>query len=216
MTRAMRARTPAADYLQTRGGDKLDALVVSHYHSDHANGVPELLRRVEVDLLLLPDVEEGDPLREEILTLAAERGVEVRFVHSDTRLDFPGGQSLTVFPPLQSAGETNELGLCVLASAGDFDVLVPGDMSGQGEARLLAHTQLPKIEVLVAGHHGSATSTTQPLLDEIQPETAIISVGKNNRYGHPAQETLERLALAGTNIYRTDLQGTVTVRSGAD
>lgn len=206
----------AADYLQTRGGDKLDALVVSHYHSDHANGVPELLRRVEVNLLLLPDVEEGDPLREEILTLAAERGVEVRFVHSDTRLDFPGGQSLTVFPPLQSAGETNELGLCVLASAGDFDVLVPGDMSGQGEARLLAHTQLPKIEVLVAGHHGSATSTTQPLLDEIQPETAIISVGKNNRYGHPAQETLERLALAGTNIYRTDLQGTVTVRSGAD
>ena len=123
---------------------------------------------------------------------------------------------MTVFPPLQSAGETNELGLCVLASAGDFDVLVPGDMSGQGEARLLAHTQLPKIEVLVAGHHGSATSTTQPLLDEIQPETAIISVGKNNRYGHPAQETLERLALAGTNIYRTDLQGTVTVRSGAD
>ena len=204
----------AADYLQTRGGEKLDALVVSHYHSDHANGVPELLRRVAVDLLLLPDVEEGDPLREEILTLAAERGIEVRFVCGDTHLSFPGGQRLTIFPPLQSAGETNELGLCVLASAGDFDVLVPGDMGGQGEERLLSHTRLPRVEVLVAGHHGSATSTTQPLLDEIQPETAVISVGKRNRYGHPAQETLERLALAGTDIYRTDLQGTVTVRSG--
>lgn len=62
---------------------------------------------------------------------------------------------------------------------------VPGDMSGQGEARLLAHTQLPKIEVLVAGHHGSATSTTQPLLDEIQPETAIISVGKTTAVATP-------------------------------
>ena len=204
----------AADYLQTRGGEKLDALVVSHYHSDHANGVPELLRRVVVDLLLLPDVEEGDPLREEILTLAAERGIEVRFVCGDTHLSFPGGQRLTIFPPLQSAGETNELGLCVLASAGDFDVLIPGDMGGQGEERLLSHTRLPRVEVLVAGHHGSATSTTQALLDEIQPETAVISVGKRNRYGHPAQETLERLALAGTDIYRTDLQGTVTVRSG--
>ena len=204
----------AADYLQTRGGEKLDALVVSHYHSDHANGVPELLRRVAVDLLLLPDVEEGDPLREEIVSLAAERGIEVRFVCGDTHLDFPGGQRLTIFPPLQSAGETNELGLCVLASAGDFDVLIPGDMGGQGEERLLSHTRLPRVEVLVAGHHGSATSTTQALLDEIQPETAVISVGKRNRYGHPAQETLERLALAGTDIYRTDLQGTVTVRSG--
>ena len=104
----------------------------------------------------------------------------------------------------------------MLASAAYFDVLIPGDIVGQGEERLLSHTQVARVEVLVAGHHGSATSTTQPLLDEIQPETAIISVGKNNRYGHPAQETLERLALAGTNIYRTDLQGTVTVRSGAD
>ena len=80
--------------------------------------------------------------------------------------------------------------------------------------RSLSHTRLPRVEVLVAGHHGSATSTTEALLDEIQPETAVISVGKRNRYGHPAQETLERLSLAGTDIYRTDLQGTVTVRSG--
>ena len=87
-------------------------------------------------------------------------------------------------------------------------------MGGQGEERLLSHTRLPRVEVLVAGHHGSATSTTQALLDVIQPETVVISVGKRNRYGHPAQETLERLALAGTDIYRTDLQGTVTVRSG--
>ena len=130
-------------------------------------------------------------------------------------VELDGGGALHLFAPL-GTGETNEEGLSVLATSGDFDVLITGDMGGEVEQLLLEHTQLPHVEVLVAGHHGSATSTTQPLLDEIQPETAIISVGKNNRYGHPAQETLERLALAGTNIYRTALQGTVTVRSGAD
>ena len=63
------------------------------------------------------------------------------------------------------------------------------------------------------GHHGSATSTTQALLEAVRPELAVISVGLDNRYGHPDPGTLERLAAAGAEIYRTDLQGTVTVRA---
>ena len=69
------------------------------------------------------------------------------------------------------------------------------------------------VELLVAGHHGSASSTSQALLNALQPETAILSVGRDNAYGHPAPETLERLERAGAEIYRTDRDGTVTVRT---
>ena len=203
----------AADYIQSLGRGRLDLLVISHYHADHANGVPQLLRRLEVGEIALPDVEEDSPLRREILALAEEQGCRVRFVRQDTRYDFGAGGALTLYPPLGQGTDTNELGLTALASAGDFDVLITGDMGGEVEELLLAHAQLPDVEVLAVGHHGSATSTTQALLEAVRPELAVISVGLDNRYGHPDPGTLERLAAAGAEIYRTDLQGTVTVRA---
>ncbi|MEA4933040.1 MAG: DNA internalization-related competence protein ComEC/Rec2 [Lawsonibacter sp.] len=203
----------AADYMQSLGRDTLDLLVVSHYHADHANGISQLLRRVHVSAIALPDVEEGDPLRREILDLAQEQQIEVWFIRQDTHIYLGEDQEFTLFAPLGQGTDTNELGLSVLATAGDFDVLLTGDMSGQVEQLLLEHTDLPDLELLVVGHHGSKASTTQELLEATKPELAAISVGKQNRYGHPAQETLERLDAIGAEVYRTDLQGTVVVRS---
>ena len=203
----------AADYLQALGETKLDLLVLSHYHSDHANGIPQLLRRVEVAAIALPDVEPEDPLRQEILALAQEKDIPVRFVREDTAYLLEDGASITLFPPLGTGTDTNELGLTMLATAGSFDTLITGDMGGEVEPLLLEHRELPAVELLVVGHHGSATSTTRELLDSVRPDIAVISVGENNRYGHPAQETLERLAASGAAIYRTDLQGTVTIRA---
>ncbi len=204
----------AADYLQALGGARLDLLVISHFHADHANGVPELLKRVEVGELALPDVQEGDELRHTILELAEEKEIKVRLISRDTVYTFEEGQTCRVYAPLGRGTGTNELGLTVLASAGDFDALIPGDMPGELEDDLLAHGDLPDIELLAVGHHGSRYSTTQELLDAVKPEAAVISAGAGNKYGHPSRETLERLSRAGIEIWRTDLQGTVTVKSG--
>ena len=171
----------------------------------------ELLERLSVSAIALPDVEEDSPLRREILTLAEEKGIPLWWVRRDTTVELEKGQ-LTLYPPL-GAGEANELGLSVLAGAGGLDLLVTGDMSGDVEGMLVEHAGLRDVELLVAGHHGSATSTTQALLNALQPETAILSVGRDNAYGHPAPETLERLERAGAEIYRTDRDGTVTVRT---
>lgn len=203
----------AADYIQSMGRDTLDLLVISHYHADHANGIPQLLKRVHVSAIALPDVEEGDALRREILDLAEEQQIEVWFIREDTHIYLGEEQEFTLFAPLGQGTDTNELGLSVLATAGDFDVLITGDMGGPVELLLLDHTDLPDLELLVAGHHGSKYSTTQELLELTKPELAAISVGKHNRYGHPAPETLERLDAIGAEVYRTDLQGTVVVRS---
>ena len=210
---AVNAGDVAADYLQSLGENRLDLLVISHCHADHANGIPRLLERIEVSAIAMPGVEEEGGLREEILSLAEQRDIPVRLVETDTEYWLGNGGSLTLFAPLGEGTDTNELGLTALATAGGFDALITGDMGGQVEELLLSHADLRNIELLVAGHHGSATSTTRALLETAQPELAIISVGRNNRYGHPAQETLERLAAIGAEIYRTDLQGTVVIQA---
>lgn len=201
-----------ADYLQSLGRGGVDLLVVSHYHSDHANGIPQLLRRIRVGELVLPDVEEDGPLRQSITETAVEQDVPVRLLRSDTRFTLEGDRSVSVFAPVAESGSANELGLTVLVSAGETDVLITGDMEREGERRLARHIDLPDIEVLVAGHHGSDTASSPELLEAIRPDVALISVGLNNQYGHPSWDTLVRLDQAGAKIYRTDLYGTIEVQ----
>ena len=198
----------AADYFQSLGLSRIDLVVLTHYHEDHAGGIPELLERLEVGLLVLPDVEEDDPLRREITALAEEKGIETLFLAEDADVTF-GESALRIYAPLGSGG-ANEEGLSVLCTAGDFDGLITGDMNDTVEKRLIKYGALPDLELLVAGHHGSKYATSEELLLGTRPELAVISVGYNT-YGHPAPETLERLAAAGCAIYRTDWSGTVTI-----
>ena len=196
----------AAWQLHSMGCRRLDWLILTHYDTDHVSGVTGLLARMEVDTLLLPETEDDAGLREAVLAAAAENGVSVRSVIREERLAFGKG-GLTIYPPLGSAGD-NERGLAVLASVGEDDFLITGDMSAATEAKLLETYDLPDIEGFVAGHHGSKYASSQALLEALSPETACISVGAN-RYGHPTDETLLRLARQGCAIYRTDLHGTI-------
>ena len=123
-------------------------------------------------------------------------------------MEFPIGSAvLTLLPPV-GEGEDNERCLSVLASAGEKDILITGDMDSTTERKLLETYDLPDLEALVAGHHGSKYSTSNDLLDALAPETACIRVGSNS-YGHPADETMRRLAEHGCAIYRTDMQGSI-------
>lgn len=196
----------AADQLATMGCKKLDFLILTHYDSDHVNGVSGLLARMEVETLLLPDTWDDAGLREAVVSAAESAGTAVVYIREETALDL-GESTLTIYPPL--GGNTdNENCLAVLASCGEADLLITGDMDITAEARLLAAYDLPDLEVLAAGHHGSKTSTSQALLEALTPETVCISVGSNS-YGHPADETLRRLVEAGCAIYRTDKQGSI-------
>lgn len=202
----------AANYLQSRGIGRLDLLILTHCHDDHANGVPQLLERMEVGKIFLPDGEEDSDLGREILALAEEKGTQVELVTEDLRIRTDEDQFLTLYAPISQVGESNERGLSVLADGGSFRALITGDMDAAGEEKLLDIAGLTGAEVLVAGHHGSEDSTSQALLDAVQPEYALISVGEDNSYGHPAQATLDRLAAAGAEVYRTDQDGTIEIR----
>lgn len=197
----------AAQQLQSMGCHRLDYLLLTHYDFDHVSGVSSLMARMPVDTLLVPACPDDAGLREKILETAKTHGTEILEI---TQLkNYPFGQAeLTIFPPLGEDGD-NERGLTCLASTGEQDILITGDMGSVTEKKLLETYPLPDIEVLVAGHHGSKNSTSDEFLDALQPENAVISVGKDNRYGHPADETLWRLADHGCTVYRTDLQGNI-------
>lgn len=200
---------PAADTLHSMGVRELSAVVVTHYHADHTNGLYEVLRRIPVQTIYLPDIEDEYGVRERLVSLAEEKGAQVTYVTKETA-DTLGDTVLTIYPPVQSGGDLNELGLTALASAGDFDLLITGDMSGSTEKKLVETYALPDIEVLVVSHHGSRYSSNIRFLKSVTPEAAVISVGDNN-YGHPSEETLQRLLAVGADIWRTDQQGTIRI-----
>ena len=200
----------AADQLITMGERSLDYLILTHYDSDHINGVEGLLSRMRVRTLLVPPGRDEDGLCEGVLEIAQAHGTTIRVVETEETVPL-GSATLTVFPPIwEERSSDNENGLVVLAAADERELLITGDMDSTSERNFLKTYDLPDVEALVAGHHGSKYSTSEDLLDAVNPETVCISVGSNS-YGHPADETMRRLAQSGCGIYRTDLQGNIHV-----
>lgn len=193
-----------ADELLTMGCRSVSRVILTHFDDDHINGVEHLLTRIRVETLTVPAGEGA--ARAALLALAEDYGVTVETVTAETHLPL-GEAELTLYPPLGSSG-SNELGLTILAAAGEHELLITGDMERATEKKLIEAYDLPDVEVLLAGHHGAKGSTSRELLAAVTPETAIISVGSNS-YGHPSEDTLRRLARAGCAVYRTDRHGTV-------
>ena len=196
----------AAHQLETMGCTELDYLILSHYDKDHISGVAGLLARMDAAEVLVTEGTDDEAVQAAVLETAAAHGAEVRTVSEETALAL-GKARLRVFPPVGDSDD-NERSLVVLVSLGEQDLLLTGDLDRAAEKALLEAWDLPDIEYLAAGHHGSKTSTSAELLDALKPETVCISVGSNS-YGHPARETLRRLGERGCTVYRTDLHGDI-------
>ena len=140
--------------------------------------------------------------------LAERYGVNIHYVTEMIEVT-NGTSTMSIYPPLGDKG-ANELGLTILCSLGDFDTLITGDMDAKTETKLVETYDLPDIEVLLVGHHGSKYSTGTTLLESVTPEVGVISVGDNS-YGHPTEEALLRLTDAGMTVYRTDMQGNILI-----
>lgn len=196
----------AAETLMSQGIFRLDGIIVTHYDRDHAGGVPYLLTRMGTDALFLPDAADESGMKEQLAAMAEG---SVFYVSEDLELAY-GDTVLTVFGP-ETTNSGNESSLAVLFQAANCDILITGDRSGTGERMLLRRAQLPRLEILVAGHHGAKSSTSAELLEATRPGIVAISVGANS-YGHPADDLLARLEEYGCLVYRTDLDGNLIFR----
>ena len=199
------AADAAAEMLLSQGVHRLDGIILTHLDQDHINGLSYLLTRVETRTLLLSPAEEADLIYE-----LPSQDAAVSYV--DCVQTIPSGTGTLILYPPDAGSKENDNCICVLFAVENYDILITGDRTATGEWDLVRNTELPYVDILIAGHHGSKYSTSQFLLDAVKPETVVISVGKNNIYGHPAPELLERLELYHCRIFRTDLDGTVVFR----
>ena len=192
--------------LLAQGVFNLDGLILTHFDSDHTGGVSGLLSRIGADKIYLPDVEDSGTMRRFL-----EDGYPDKLCWVNEDMVITNGNGvLSLISALPATKKENETSLCILFQAKDCDILITGDRGSSGEKALLAGYDLPKLDILVAGHHGSAQSTNFDLLSKTMPRTVVISC--SDKYGHPAGELLQRLAMFGCEVRRTDLEGTIIFR----
>ena len=197
----------AARALQSRGWQTVDALILTHFDTDHVGGCLQLMDRMEIRRLYLPDISEDSPWRKTLVREANQRSIPICWVTEDSQLPLDEG-SVSIFAPVRK--KTDNDGLSLLLSVEKCDILITGDLSHAGERELLLTRALPDLEVLVAGHHGSADSTSPQLLRYTKPELLLISVG-SNPHGHPRPEVLSRAEAVGAQVQRTDQDGTIII-----
>lgn len=195
----------AAQHLLSQGITRLDGLILTHYDMDHAGGVAPLLSRIAAKQVYLPVTDETSDIKEQIDDACKEN---VYLIEENTTFSIAGG-TVSLYPPEKDAAESS---MCILFQLENYDILITGDRDLAGERKLLETAELPDVELLVAGHHGSKHATGLELLHATMPEIVVISVSADNSYGHPAPELFERLRLFQCQVYRTDQWGTILFR----
>ncbi len=181
--------------------EDIDYCFITHPHEDHLGSLEELLEVVSIHQLLLT----GEGYPGTLYQLAKEKSTTIEQPNLGQTYEI-GGSRLSVLGPSFFGSDENNNSLILKIEYGPFSFLITGDAETEEEQSLsgeLAST------VLKVGHHGSKTSTSAAFLQQVSPQYAVISCGKNNDYGHPHQETLDRLADSGVEVHRTDEEGTI-------
>ena len=199
-------------FLRQQGAEHIDLLVASHYDEDHVAGLVGVLSALEVDAVWTPDYAVDTKIHDSFRKAVARAGTETHPAVGET---FSlGSAEITVLGPARwDYDQENDRSICLMVRYGDLRVLLTGDAEREAETEMTAGDGDLRAQVYVAGHHGSSASTTKALLDAVRPQAVIASCGRENLYGHPAEGFLSRVREAGADLYRTDLQGSVILRS---
>ncbi len=222
-------------FLKSQGVRMVDYVLISHGDSDHISGVEEMIERqdigVRIGTLVLPVREVWDEALKGLAEKALANGTRVAVIETGQNIK-EGNMSIACIQPGNEGakaenGETdgraaeegyepgNAASMVLAVKFGEFEMLLTGDVEGEGEEQLTKQLEEQyqdcTWEILKVAHHGSKNSSTEEFLRQIKPVYAFISAGQENRYGHPHQETIERLADVGSKIYSTQENGAIIV-----
>ena len=200
-------------YLLDRRIKTLDYVIISHFDEDHATGVAQILGKIDVSSIILTRQLEENDIYRHILSIAKEKKIKLIYVKEGDVLKI-GCIKISIIHPenkLMINNPMNNNSIVCKVEYNSFSMLLTGDIEMEAEELILRKNINLKADVLKVAHHGSKTSTTGEFLKAINPKVALIGVGKNNNFGHPSNEVIQRLKENGTRIYRTDENGEISI-----
>lgn len=199
-------------YLQKQGIDHLKYFIVTHRHADHCGGADVIITKYDIDYFMTPNMYATTRTFEDVVSALDYKGLKNTLPEPGMGYTL-GDASFTILGPLYIYDNENNNSLIIRLDYEDTSYLFMGDAEYEAELALVNSGRNINADVLKIGHHGSYSSTSNELLDAVNPEYAVISCGFNNQYGHPNADCLNKLRSRGIDLYRTDEQGVIVLQS---
>ncbi len=200
-------------YLKNLKIQKLDYVIVTHYDADHLNGVVGALNVYDADVLFAPDYEADSKIYASFKELIKKKGIEPLNPVVGAKYEIGDAEFTILAPNDTHYSDANDYSIAIKLEYGDTSFVFTGDAETESEYEMLENGIDVSCNVYLAGHHGSKYSSSQAFMQATKPEYVVISVGKDNKYGHPAEEALARFAAMGCTVYRTDECGDIIAES---
>lgn len=209
-------------YILDRGYTKLDYVFISHFDQDHVGGILTILEELRVGQVYISKQEQDSENYQKFLKIVKDKKIQVKVLKQGDCLKIEKNLYFDILWPIEEQIQENVLNnnaMVMKLRYGKFSMLFTGDIEAIGEEKILDFYKekgesILKSDVLKVAHHGSKTSTTQSFFEKVNPKICLIGVGKNNMFGHPTAEVLERIN--GTKIYRTDEDGEIILEVGCN